>query len=272
MRHTRRDFIKQGALWLPAIITARKSAAGTLILGRGAQTSNGMATGLYAAFELDEAIATAAAVDSVSGGTAMTAVNSPTVNAAKLGSASRGFNGSNMRFTRAESALNGLTAYTVSAWVKPASVASNQRAVAQDHVSGTRGWLLGVNSSGKALFSVANTTSLNTCTGTATTLTTTKWYLLIGVFDGANVSVYVGAEDAGTFPASSDGPAAPFTGTPASPSAQMAIGCNYTTGTSAANLFNGSIDAVRIWTRALNSTERAFEFNGGTGRTFSEYN
>jgi hypothetical protein len=271
MRHSRRDFIKQGALWLPAIMTARKSAAGTLILGRGAQTSNGMATGLYAAFELDEATAAAAAVDS-KGGTAMTAVNSPTVNAAKLGSASRGFNGSNMRFTRAESALNGLTAYTVSAWVKPASVAINQRAVAQDQVSSTRGWLLGINSSGKALFSVANTTSLNTCTGTATTLTTTKWYLLIGVFDGANVSVYVAAEDAGTFPASSDGPAASFTGTPASPSSQMTIGCNYTTGTSASNLFNGSIDAVRIWTRALNGTERAFEFNGGTGRTFTEYN
>jgi hypothetical protein len=273
---SRRRFIYDAALGLVVpfagqIIRAASpipqtpARGGTVVSG-----GNGMLTALYAAFELDEASAISNATDAT-GGTSMTKVNDPSVDAAKIGSASRGFDGvtSSKRFTRAESGLNGIAAMTVSAWVKTNSAATTQRAVAQDHSGGTRGWLLGLNNTGKPLFSVSNGASLVTATGT-TTVNTTNWYLLIGVYDGANVSIYVAREDAGSIGAAEA--SAALTGNTPSPTSQMTIGCAYTTATSFTNGWTGSIDAVRIWWRALSGADRTFEFNGGSGRAYSAYN
>jgi hypothetical protein len=273
---SRRRFIYDAALGLvvpfagqriiraAAPVIQTPARGGTVVSG-----GNGMLTSLYAAFELDEAAANLNATDAT-GGTAMTRVNDPTIDAAKIGSASRGFNATtnSRRFTRAETGLNGIAAMTVSAWVKTTSAAATQRAVAQDHSGGTRGWLLGLNNTGKPIFAVSDGATLQTATGT-TTVNTTNWYLLIGVYDGANVSIYVAREDAGSIGAAEA--SAALTGNTPSPTSQMTIGCAYTTATSFTNGWTGSIDAVRIWRRALSGANRTFEFNGGSGRAYSEY-
>lgn len=277
MKFNRRRFIFNTATGLIVPFAGRIVRANPylplLTKGVDSGAANGMLTNLYAAFELDEVSAASNATDST-GGTAMTAVSSPTVDTAKIGTSSRGFNGStnSRRFTRTESGLNGIAALTVSAWLKTTSAATTQRAVAQDQTGGTRGWLLGLSNTGKPVFSVANASaSMVTHTG-GTTVNTTNWYLVIGVYDGSTVAVYIAREDAGSFPDSPDGSAQAQTGNTSSPSSQMTIGCHYTTATSFTNGWTGSIDGVRIWRRALSTTDMEFEFNAGSGRAYSSYN
>jgi Domain of unknown function (DUF2341)/Concanavalin A-like lectin/glucanases superfamily/Fibronectin type III domain/SdrD B-like domain/Calx-beta domain/IPT/TIG domain len=193
--------------------------------------------GLVSAFTMDGNVATVA--DDTQNTNNMTGANT-TVTNGKFGNA-RGFNGSNSSFTKASVSLPTGSNMSAVAWVKPSGYTDSL-------FTGIASWgarpncnatfLMSIQSSGRP--SMANWCSDYTpLTGAAATLNT--WNHEAVTMSGRAVSLYMNnSVSSGTLPSD-----------PAVQSVNFAIGSTDFTG----RLFNGSIDELSIYNRALTPAE-----------------
>ena len=145
------------------------------------------------------------------------------------------FNGSGYVESTSFSALSGLNQYTESAWIKFNSLPSTYPAIITRN-GGWDGALFIVQSGSKA----GSQTGANWTAG-ATTLQPNTWYHIAASYNSQNVSLYVNGNLDGTYNYSSVLSSTPI----------LRIGAL----TSGTYNFNGTIDEVRIYSRALTASE-----------------
>jgi hypothetical protein len=160
-------------------------------------------------------------------------------------------------------AMNGLTKITVSAWIKSSSAGVNTQGQGVEvlqksactGISGDGPFELyigqGVN---KAEFGVYAPGGTNSDQST-TNVDDGTWHLLTGEYDGSNVTIWVDGVQQGT-PTSLVG--ATLTNT------THAFGFSGYCDGGVGNVYNGIIDDVRVYNRALSATEIAGLYNQGT--------
>jgi len=201
-------------------------------------------------WEFEEGTGTTTA-DSGLGGFDGTLLNGPTWVPGQVGQYALDFDGVNDRVDIGNpSALQLTGPMTVSAWVWADSLSDNGRIVNKQGAGGSRGWALNAESDGRWAFQLA--TDANTLVPAETYgAETNKWVHLAGVFDPYN----------GTF-----GPVVMlYTNgvlgaiAPVSQYDQYDSGLNVTIGSrpDGSTRWNGVIDEVRIYARALSDTEIA---------------
>jgi hypothetical protein len=211
--------------------------------------------GLVGYWSFDENTGTLAGDASGNGNTG-TLTNGPTWTTGKLGKAIN-FDGANDYVTMGDpTALKLAGAFTISAWIYPESFGGNSRGRIVDKNSGfIAGYLLDLdnfnttNGIAVAVNDGFSATSRSRIFSNAVTLN--KWQHIIALFDGTNVTVYnngvsVGASQTLTVPTS---------GTD-----NFVIGGRTTDNT---RNFDGYIDEVRVYNRALSGTEITNLYNLG---------
>ncbi|MFA5392796.1 MAG: LamG-like jellyroll fold domain-containing protein, partial [Candidatus Paceibacterota bacterium] len=144
---------------------------------------------------------------------------------------------------------------SVSCWVKPESVGSRQTVVSLGEAgAGKNGyWMLYINSANRPVFAVSgNGSTWNESTG-ASVLSADTWYNLSGVYNGTDIRLYVnGALDAnGTSnPLEYSGGIYPWQ---AGDTSRFTVG--FRLGSSPAEYFDGLIDELAVFNRALSGLE-----------------
>ena len=185
--------------------------------------------------------------DSVSGGQA-SCVDSATYTCPSAGSGKIGndlvFNGSSsyMRFSN-NSQINPTQAMTISVWVKPVSWAGGDRRILQkapnDSDPASSQYRLS-SSGGQLAFAI---TGFNTLT--APLPPTNTWSHLVALYDGSSLKLYQNGQLVSSTSASGPIPTTNYA---------LFIGTK-TNSSPSYNYFNGEIDEVRLYNRALNLSE-----------------
>jgi hypothetical protein len=165
------------------------------------------------------------------------------------------FNGSNYVSVPTSPSLNPTSQVSLEAWVNPGSTNTSEAGIAGtwDDVSGNNRtyflWLL----NGVPNFYVSHTGTDYPSAVAATPLQPGHWYHLVGTFDGTNIRIYVNGSLAGTTfsPGSIHTNSQPFY-----------IGRTDTGG--ATNFFNGQIDEVAVFNRALSPAEIQWIYQAGS--------
>ena len=154
------------------------------------------------------------------------------------------------------SSLQPASALTFSMWIKINNKPVSYCAIGGDTLSGQqRGYLFDMATVGNTLaFQIGN----GTWGVVSTTYTTGVYIHIVGVWDGSTVTLYKNGVSVGT-PVSK----ASITYT----SSGFSLGRYYNDSTSA-NMFDGQIDEVGIWSRALTSTEVTELYNSGNGKQY----
>ena len=196
--------------------------------------------GMVAAYSFNEG--SGATVQDASGSNNLgTVTNGAWNNTGKFGKA-LSFNGSNSNlFVNSSTSLNLTAGMTVMAWVNPSSsTQTNNRTIVRRE---TNGYWLYAGRTGNTLRpgggAVINSTTRSVSTNTA--LTANTWTHVAMTYDGTNVILYVNGSVVSTTAA---------TGTIASGTTPLWIG-----GGPSSEFFQGLIDEVRVYNRALNATD-----------------
>ncbi|MBI3231684.1 MAG: fibronectin type III domain-containing protein [Candidatus Doudnabacteria bacterium] len=201
------------------------------------------APNLVAEYHFDETSGTTTA-DSSGNGNNGTLVNGPvwTTNG-KIGSALV-FDGVNDYVDAGNSpSLNPANQITIAAWAKPSSIAQSQFIVAKDNVpAGTLQYFLRFQGSSGVRFAIRTSVDNYFTVSTPTAIATNTWYHVVGVYDGSTMKVYVN----GTLLGSTN-----VSGLMANNGVNVRIGRRQDT----ALPFNGVIDEVKIYDRALSQSE-----------------
>ena len=165
------------------------------------------------------------------------------------------FNGTNSQITVANNALlNPVTAITVSAWATLAAAPTTEaQGIVSKDISGGIGnppYVLIVNTTSVPSF--VQVTSANASAGSDGTFpfSANNWYLLTGTFDGTTARLYVNGELQSSAARSDIA-----TTTNVLRIGQQKAGTN--------RWFNGRIDDVRIYNRALSAAEVQQTYKGG---------
>ena len=148
--------------------------------------------------------------------------------------------------------------YTLTAWVKPAAASASGDIIHVSAASDGTGWCLGsMNLSAGVARTVSWTGGLSLVTG-VTSLAANKWYHLVATWNASGgLTLYVnGSVDGNT-------PQATYAASGASDYVTMGStasggGCGGSTGS-----FNGAIDDVRVYNRALSAQEVKALYNQG---------
>jgi hypothetical protein len=173
------------------------------------------------------------------------------------------------------SSLNLTGPVTVEAWIKVASLGSDQQSIIERYggsYTGSGGYLLRLNATGKVLFATAaDAANVDVIVG-GTTVTTGVWHHVAGVFDGSQLRVYLD----GQLDNSKASSFAPTSGT-----SNLEVGISG--GGAFAFPFNGLIDEARVSAGAVYSsnftppgcltagaqTKGLWKFDGQTTADFS---
>lgn len=209
---------------------------------------------IVALWKLDEASGNA--LDAV-GSYGMTATGTP---GALTGIVSGGRNlvrASVQYFGVASAAVTALP-LTVACWFRCTSVSINQNIFCQAPASNNFAWGLAVNGSNKLQFYASNGSgSFDLLNGT-TTISSGTWYFGAIVWRTAtDREIYINAASEGTSSVSR---------TPDATNNKMRIGIY--SGSSDADSFNGDVDEVAYWSRALSGSELTSLYNGGAGLAY----
>jgi hypothetical protein len=182
-----------------------------------------------------------------------TLTNGPTWVTGKVGSGALSFDGVDDSVSLgAPSVLTPSAALTISAWVKSTNPtgAANEVIVDKQNASLNRYLLRITGTTGKMRFAVGASSEIQV--NANTTLAANTWYHVAGVWNGADITVYVNGV--------SDATPVAVTGTITDGGEGIVIGRPTVTN---ANYFNGSIDEVRIYNRALTQAEIKRLYNMG---------
>ncbi|MFL5877789.1 MAG: LamG domain-containing protein, partial [Solirubrobacteraceae bacterium] len=155
------------------------------------------------------------------------------------------FNGSNSWVTIPDANSLDLNTFTVSAFVKPAVTQSGWRTILLKEKPGALAYALyanGVSPAAPAVY-VENPTEVGTANGPSA-LPVGQWSYVTGTYDGSALRLYVD----GVLKATKN-----TSGTVTASAGALRIGGNSVWG----EWFNGAIDEVRIYNRALSATEIA---------------
>ena len=200
-------------------------------------SNSGSLSGLVAAYSFDAGSGSTVA-DSSGQGNNGVSDKSAAWDAGKFGSAMR-FNGSSTIVTVPDSAsLDLTTAMTLEAWVKPAVAQSGWRTVMHKNVDR---FYLFVSSNGDTPATGGTFGSGNQNTVAPSALPVNVWSHLAATFDGKTVKLYINGELVASQPQGT--PLTTSTGT-------FQIG-----GSSYGEFFNGWLDEIRIYNRALSAAE-----------------
>jgi hypothetical protein len=168
------------------------------------------------------------------------------------------FNGTTSYGATAGPVLSTTKSYTVAAWVKLNSTASNYTAVSQSGANQSAFFLQYKQGDGWAFVSPSQDTasppSYAAVIGPAPTLNT--WTHLAGTFDGATgqMTLYVNGKQVGTA----------VNPSPFDTAGPLGIGAVKVTGGAVRNQFNGSISDVRVFRDVASAQDVAAMSNGGT--------
>ncbi|HJU47413.1 MAG TPA: LamG-like jellyroll fold domain-containing protein, partial [Gaiellaceae bacterium] len=202
-------------------------------------------TGLVAAYGFDEGSG-ATTTDKSGNGNTGTLANTAWSAAGKFGNA-LSFNGTNASVTAADStSLHGTSALTVEAWVRPTALGGYNTIVLKEN-NGYYAHALYANTSSNRPTGNVFTTSDHEVPGAAQ-LPLNTWTHLAATYDGTALRVYVNGTQSGT---------QSFTGAIASSAGPLKIGGNSIWG----EYFNGLIDEVRVYDRALTAAEIQNDMN-----------
>jgi len=241
--------------------TARKTTTTYDAAGRR-KTESTSAVGLVASYGFDAGSGTTVADDSGTGNNGTISGATWTPNGKNGGALD--FDGTNdsVSIPGTTSTLAMTTGMTLSAWVKPRDIAGlNQQIIGRDSLSlGGSAWSLNADSaSQKPGFTVfaqnpsTGTTTSGTASGTAA-LTNGDWAHLTGVWTGSIMSLYVNGTLVGFGSVS---------GNVVNTGEAIKIGGTSVGGV--AKYFDGLIDDVRIYNRALSSAEILDDYNTSVG-------
>ncbi|MDO3642346.1 DUF2341 domain-containing protein [Mucilaginibacter sp. L3T2-6] len=152
---------------------------------------NTWASDYKAVYHFNEGTYSGAVTDGTSGGHTGTAggMTSSDLVTGKIGTA-YSFNGSSKKITANAVTITG--PFTISAWVKPATVNNDQKILTNQATGGssTGGYKLGIFSDGKA--EAESATGINRGSSPPSpALSANTWYYVQGVFDGSSLSTYV---------------------------------------------------------------------------------
>lgn len=150
---------------------------------------------------------------------------------------------------------DGIATITISGWVKFTSSSGGGNVLYKGQ-SGFDAWQLYRTGFGRYAFGVSNAVPTVVYALSDSTFEDTKWHHVVGVYDGANVYVYVDG-------VSADSSANPLTGNIRDRSEPICVGGGY--GGGCMGNLNGALDDVRIYNRALSSTEVKQLYNQGAG-------
>jgi hypothetical protein len=145
--------------------------------------------------------------------------------------------------------INGLAACSWSAWVKWDGTAGVKTPLRAKTLVGDNPCVGILITDGGVTVGLSTSVSDNIQAGTAT-LTADVWTHVMGIYDGSFLYCYINGVQSGTSTA--------VTGTVKTPE-DITIGASNNTG---ANSFSGIIDQVKIWQKALNSTEIENDYLG----------
>ena len=134
-------------------------------------------------------------------------------------------------------------AVTLEAWIKPASIPGGLMMVAGKWNDGDREYEIMIHN-GKVYFFIVDGSGYESV-ASSTTLSADTWYHVAGVYDGADIHVYVD----GSLEASK-----PFSGTILDTAAMLTIGGQHWNAIWQRH-FDGIIDEVRIWDEALTASD-----------------
>jgi len=230
-RHARR-----GPLTLAALGAAGLLGAGLVPAAQAADSS------LVAAYDFNQGTGTVVPDDSGNGhaGTVSGAAWSAS---GKFGGA-LAFNGTSSLVTVPSSAALSLTTgMTLEAWVKPATSTGWQTLLMRERPGGMSYGLYGFDNTGKPPAIYGHVSSDVEAKGKAA-LALNVWTHVAGSYDGATLRIYVNGSQVGT---------TALTGSLTSSSSPLRIGGNSVWG----EYFNGLIDEVRVYNRALSAAEIA---------------
>ncbi len=156
------------------------------------------------------------------------------------------FNGASAYIDCGNSSSTDITAnLTVSAWIRPDDITTYQMVVSK--MAGTYSYRMYVI--GTQLNFGIYKPMAGWYTASSTVASTDAWYHVVGVYDGTEVLVYVDAVN---------GTESPYTGAVNSVPAKVCIGAMNPD--SPSTFFNGTIDEVKIWDRALSADEVLVEY------------
>jgi len=158
-----------------------------------------------------------------------------------------------------DSSINVFTAITVCSWIKPSLVGNTfQRIVAKSNgANGAGGYALALNPSDKSFYLLLNG-SLDTFV--TTSISANNWYFICGTADGTKTRIYLN---------SSIIKENSLVTIPGSNANSLRVGSDAGI---ASREFNGSIDEVMIFNRALNETEVSEIYNSTYSRFYPEGN
>ncbi|NUQ57338.1 MAG: LamG domain-containing protein [Candidatus Paceibacter sp.] len=172
----------------------------------------------------------------------------------------QGNNGTLLKFDGADDYVNmgdvldaGSGSMSVSVWIKLRKLSnlSQQIIIKRHSVSPWLSWELYVSSGDEVVFQIANTSADYFNVGT-TPIVKDNWYHIVGVKNGNNLTVYLNGEINQSW---NTGPVA---GTVQNGNRELGIGSDWVDGTYD---FNGIIDDVRVYDRALSQGEVSLLYN-----------
>lgn len=209
--------------------------------------------GMVAYWKLDEASGNAS--DSTGNGYTLTDNGSGTYTAAKIHNGYNVATGNYLSSAAAGLAVGGGTAMTISAWVKPTSLDGYNTII--EKWNGTNAGYLFLDDlgGGKPVFYVQTANGLFHIDSTVV-LSTGQWYLIVVVYDGSNLNLYINNAPAAV--------AVPTTGAITTSAGDFRMGLNSDDG----GTLNGVIDEVGIWSRALSTTEIDQLYNLSQGKQY----
>ena len=140
--------------------------------------------------------------------------------------------------------------FTVSMWLKPGVATQTSLARTLSKFDGTSiNYMLAYDSAGTHMRFLVDCDARATITGTVTLTSTSSWYHVVGVKSGTGVTLYVNGATDGT---------ATCSGTVKTTTSNLGIG-----GTPGTPYFNGAIDEVKLFSRALSANEVKAEYDAG---------
>jgi hypothetical protein len=216
--------------------TNKGSGGGFTLHGTlGTALAGDINTGLEGYWKFDEASGTLAN-DSSSGGNNGTLTNGPTWGAGKVNNALT-FNGTTQYVSTGNATL-GSSAFTVTAWVKPATVSTTAMVLYYSNTGNTNRLMMRLNNTGHLEFYDEASGSI----ASTATLSANAWRFVAMTFDGSTKRLYVDsiADSTGSSAYNSSANSGPYY-----------IGKDPING----NFFNGTIDEVRIYNRALSASD-----------------